>query len=139
MLEREFRAPSPHSLSEGGKRCGVRRLSTRRSLVRRLVGAAFLATNFTPHRYRISAYFAILGVWRGWNAPNPIINQSSNLVPTASAHRVASKLPFASKTWTVAGPELPFPVTSTVVSPEMIDQPVRTYELLKLKSLKRNA
>jgi hypothetical protein len=34
------------------------------------------------------------GVWRGWNAPNPMIDQSSNLVPAVSAHTVASKTPF---------------------------------------------
>ena len=36
------------------------------------------------------------GVWRGWNAPNPMIRQSSNLVPTVSAHTVASNMPFGS-------------------------------------------
>jgi hypothetical protein len=30
------------------------------------------------------------------NAPNPMVDQSSNLVPTVSAHRLTSKLPFGS-------------------------------------------
>jgi serine/threonine protein kinase len=40
--------------------------------------------------------FQDVGVWRGWNAPNPMIHQSWNLVPTVSAHRVVSKTPFGS-------------------------------------------
>jgi hypothetical protein len=64
---------------------------------------------------------------------------SWNLVPTVSAHRVVSRTPFGSYTWTVAGPELALPVASTVISPATIDQPVKTFEVLKLKAFNRNA
>ena len=40
-------------------------------------------------------FFECYWVWRGWNAPKPMIDQSSNLVPTASAHRVATNTPLA--------------------------------------------
>jgi hypothetical protein len=43
------------------------------------------------------SHFLNDGVWRGWNAPNPVIGlgQRSNLVPAVVAHAVASKTPFA--------------------------------------------
>jgi mannose-6-phosphate isomerase-like protein (cupin superfamily) len=46
-----------------------------------------------------------------------------------SAHRVATNTPLALYTWTVAGPAVAFPVESTVVFPEMITQPVKTFEV----------
>src|SRR5205814_8058159 len=77
-----------------------------------------------------------LRFWRGRNAPNTVIDQSSNLVPAVSAHTVASNTPFGSKTLTVADPVLAFPVESTVVSPAMIVQPVKTFRELNVKNLK---
>jgi hypothetical protein len=43
---------------------------------------------------RISSNRQSRGLARGCDAPNPLINQSSNLVPAVSAHTVASKTPF---------------------------------------------
>ena len=66
-------------------------------------------------------------VWRGNHAPNPGNHQSSNLMPLISAHAVATKTPFGAWTSTVADPALVSPVASTVVSPAMIVQPVKTF------------
>src|SRR5262245_7701987 len=67
------------------------------------------------------------------------IGHRPNLVPSESAHTVVSNSPFGSCTSTVAGPVKVFPVTSTVNSPAMIDQPVRMFWALNVKDFMRNA